>query len=378
MQMVSTNANETGVIKLRVGVPKKKGFEQFVNVVWDSHENKYNVSGYCMDVFNAVVSNLTFNVSLQIESYDVFDESKRTVGTYHSLLHQIPAKYDVVVGDITILADRAQFVDFTLPYTELGIRMLVPVVHGRHQTMWIFVKPFSWDLWLSILIINMLVGLVILIMERNVHIVRHLAESSPDRQQLNAMTILWFPISQAILPERHVVAKKCSRFVLMVWLLLAFVLMQSYTANLTSILTVDQIQPSFLSLNDLRKYGYYVGYQTGSFVYDVLVQQLQFDPSKLKAYNNIYSYHDALNRGSQDGGVIAILDEVPYLNAYLQTFGSNYIIAGPTHRSEGFGFVFPYNSNLTAHFSRAILNVRENYLIMNQIEEKYFGRIEGL
>jgi hypothetical protein len=108
-----------------------------------------------------------------------------------------------VVGDITILADRAQFVDFTLPYTELGVRMLVPVVHERHQTMWIFVKPFSWDLWLSILIINMLVGLVILIMERNVHIVRHQAESSPDRQQLNAMTILWFPISQAILPESN-------------------------------------------------------------------------------------------------------------------------------------------------------------------------------
>ena len=137
----------------------------------------------------------------------------------------------------------------------------------------------------------------------------------------------------------QVVAKNCSRFVLMVWLLLAFVLMQSYTANLTSILTVDQMQPRFLTLNDLRKWGYYVGYQTGSFVYDILVQQLKFDPSKLREYNNIYSYHDALKLGSQGGGVIAIFDEVPYLNAYLQTFGSNYIIAGPTFRSEGFGFV---------------------------------------
>jgi hypothetical protein len=109
-----------------------------------------------------------------------------------------------MVGDITITADRAKFVDFTLPYTESGVRMLVPIVHGRQQTMWIFVKPFSWDLWLSILIISMLIGCVILIMERNVHIVvRHQDESSPDRQQLNAMTILWFPISQAILPESN-------------------------------------------------------------------------------------------------------------------------------------------------------------------------------
>lgn len=39
---------------------------------------------------------------------------------------------------------------------------------------------------------------------------------------------------------------------------------------------------------------------------------------------------------------------------------------------------FPYKSNLTEHFSRAILNVTENYDIMHKIEEKYFGRIEDV
>ncbi|KEH26123.1 glutamate receptor 2.8 [Medicago truncatula] len=377
--VTSSGSNETsiGVIKLRVGVPKKEGFDQFVRIVWDSHENKYNVSGYCIDVFNAVVNNLTFKVSVQMEPH-VINGSESVGSYYNSILKQIPTKYDVAVGDITIMARRAQFVDFTLPYTEMGVRMLVPMVHGRHQTMWIFVKPFSWDLWLSTLIISMLIGVVLLIMERNVHTLPHQDQSSSYRQQLTAVTILWFPISQAVLPERQVVAKNCSRFVLMVWLLLAFVLMQSYTANLTSILTVDQIQPRFLTLNDLKKWGYYVGYQTGSFVYDILVEQLKFDPSKLRGYKNIYSYHDALKLGSQGGGVIAIFDEVPYLNAYLQTFGSNYIIAGPTFRSEGFGFAFPYKSNLTEHFSRAILNVTENYDIMHKIEEKYFGRIEDV
>jgi len=67
--------------------------------------------------------------------------------------------------------------------------------------MWIFVKPFSWDLWLSTLIISMLIGVVILIMERNVHTLPHQDQSSPYRQQLTATTILWFPISQAVLPE---------------------------------------------------------------------------------------------------------------------------------------------------------------------------------
>ncbi|NP_001242434.1 uncharacterized protein LOC100807817 precursor [Glycine max] len=376
LQTQTGNGSNATPIKLRVGVPKKDGFRQFVDVVpSDSHEKKYNVSGYCMDVFNAVVTRLPFKVSLHIQQpYGI--ESSEISGTYDALLHQIPAKYDVVVGDVTILANRSNFVDFTLPYTGSGVKMLVPAQHGRQQAMWIFVKPFSWELWLSIVIISTFIGFSILIMERNVNALPD-HEGSPNRAKLSPATILWFPISQAILPERQVVAKNCSRFVLMVWLLLAFVFMQSYTANLTSILTLDQLRPSFLNVNDLRKGGYYVGYQTGSFVKDVLVHQFNFDSHKLRAYNTSSEYHDALKMGSEGGGVAAIFDELPYLKVYLREYGSNYILSGPRYRNAGFGFAFPFNSNLTADFSRAILNVTESDL-MKEIEEKYFGKNDDI
>ena len=134
----------------------------------------------------------------------------------------------------------------------------------------------------------------------------------------------------------QVVVKNCSRFVLMVWLLLAFVLMQSYTANLTSILTLEQLRPSFPGKGD-----YYVGYQTGSFVKDVLVKQFNFLPSKLRPYSNSAEYYNALKSGSQGGGVAAIFDDVPYLKVFLQEYGSksSYILAGQTFRDDGFGFV---------------------------------------
>ena len=125
----------------------------------------------------------------------------------------------------------------------------------------------------------------------------------------------------------------------MVWLLLALVLMQSYTANLTSILTLDKLRPSFQNVNDLRRGGYYVGYQSGSYVYDVLIDQFKFDPSKLRPYSNITEYYDSLKLGSKNGGVAAIFDEVPYLKLYLKEYGSNYILAGPEYRNAGFGFV---------------------------------------
>lgn len=83
--------------------------------------------------------------------------------------------------------------------------MVVSIQHGNHQSMWTFVKPFSWDLWLGIFIISIFIGSIILIMERNVHTLpdQREGEGSPFRKQLSAMTILWFPISQAVLPESN-------------------------------------------------------------------------------------------------------------------------------------------------------------------------------
>ncbi|KAL2338594.1 hypothetical protein Fmac_013040 [Flemingia macrophylla] len=312
---------KSGVTKLRVGVPQKDGFNEFVNVVCDSSEQNCKPSG----------KQWFRNIRCTSPSDPIKGSSE--------------------------------------------VQMVVAVRYGRQQTMWKFVKPFSWDLWLSIIIISTFIGACILIMERNNIDALPNHEGSSNRTKLSAATILWFPISQAILPEKQMVVKNCSRFVLMIWLVLAFVLMQSYTANLTSILTLDQLRPSVLNLNDLRKEGHYVGYQAGSFVYGVLVEKFRFDPSNLKPYSSASEYHHALKLGSQHGGVAAVFDELPYLKVFLQQYGSDYILAGPTYRNDGFGFALKMNSNLTAYFSRAILQVTGSDL-MNDIEGKYFGKNE--
>ena len=41
--------------------------------------------------------------------------------------------YDAVVGDITIVANRSLYVDFTLPYTESGVSMVVLVKDDKSK-----------------------------------------------------------------------------------------------------------------------------------------------------------------------------------------------------------------------------------------------------
>lgn len=72
--------------------------------------------------------------------------------------------YDMVVADTTIWAPRASFVDFTLPYSESG--MVLVVNNNRPLNMWIVFKPLSWDLWLTILAASAVMGGFIWILER--------------------------------------------------------------------------------------------------------------------------------------------------------------------------------------------------------------------
>ncbi|KAI4353753.1 hypothetical protein L6164_002682 [Bauhinia variegata] len=360
---------------LKIGIPIKTDFKEFVDVKLNSTNQaiQNQVSGYSIDVFFAVISylerHLALNVSYEFEAF--VNTEGNIAGTYNDLLHQIPEKYDAVVGDVTIVANRSTYVDFTLPYFESGVKMLIQVRHRRHLDMWNFLQPFNWDLWLSIFAFCVFIGLVLLFMERNANKEAGMNDSPSRKQPSTRSSILWLPVARTVLPEKSV-AKKCSRFVLLVWLGLAFVLMQSYTANLSTILTVDQLKPYYLTIESLIRDRANVGYRHGSFIGDLLRDHLHFDESTLKNYSKMENYRNALSKGTQNGVIAAMFDELPYIKVFLKRYGSKYMMAGPTYPNHGFGFAFPLGSNLTSYFSRAILNVTESPT-MNRIEEKYFG-----
>lgn len=71
------------------------------------------------------------------------------------------------MGDTTNWAPRAAYVDFSLPYSESGIILVVKNRKPFH--MWIFVKPLKWDLWLAIIVACILMGIVLCILEHRVN-----------------------------------------------------------------------------------------------------------------------------------------------------------------------------------------------------------------
>lgn len=119
------------------------------------------------------------------------------IETRNSILYlRIFKKFDAVVGDTTIVSNRTDYVDFTLPYSESGWTMLVLAKDDNRENMWIFLKPWTWDLWLTVGTSCIFITIVIRVMEHNTE---NTEFRGSYRRQL-AM-ILMFPFYAFVIPQ---------------------------------------------------------------------------------------------------------------------------------------------------------------------------------
>ena len=73
--------------KLRVGVPVKDGFFQFVKVEHDASTNTTKVTGYSIDIFKAVMEALPYNVDYELIPFA--KPNGESAGTYNDLVYQV-------------------------------------------------------------------------------------------------------------------------------------------------------------------------------------------------------------------------------------------------------------------------------------------------
>ncbi|XP_047046501.1 glutamate receptor 2.8-like [Lolium rigidum] len=311
--------------KLQVGVCTS-GYPEFVQVKKDHITGATKAIGLSVDVFEEAVKRLPYALPYEYVLFSTKDD--RSTEDYNNFVYQVYLKkYDIVIGDITIRYNRTFYADFTLPYTESGIAMIVPVRDSRNKNTWIFLKPLAPGMWSG--------------------------------------SIVFFIYTEEL------VQRFLSRIVLIIWLVFLMVLTSSYTASLTSMLTVQQLQPTVTDVHELLKSGEYVGYHRGSYVKGLL-EELGFDRLKIKPYDSPDDFHNALSRGSNNGGIAALVHEVPYIKLFLANHCKGYTMVGPIYKAAGFGYALSKGSPLLGDISKAILNVTGGDTMI-QIEKKWIG-----
>jgi ionotropic glutamate receptor len=328
--------------QLVIGVPRKTGYKEFVTVDGSA------VKGFCIDVFIAAVKLLPYIVRYTFKPYGTGNSTP----IYDDLVRQVTLQnFDAVIGDVAILTNRWKIVDFTQPYVESGLVVVVPV-RELDSNAWAFLRPFTLEMWCMTGAFFLIIGVVVWIVE---HRSNQEFRGHPKQQVCNG---LWFAFS-TMFSMHGKTGSMLGRAVLIIWLFVVLIIKSSYTANLSAILTAQQLSPTIQGIDSLVRSNSPIGYQTGSFVRNYLPEQFNIAKSRLVPLDSPERYARALTLGPNKGGVAAVVDELPYIHLFLSKHCGFRIVGGEFTKRE-WGFVFPKNSLFTADMSTAILSLSES------------------
>ncbi|XP_062186170.1 glutamate receptor 3.1-like [Phragmites australis] len=334
------NGNE-----LRIGVPNRVSYRQFVSV----NAQTGMVSGFCIDVFVAAINLLQYPVPYKFIPFGTGRENP----SYTQLINEILTnEFDAVVGDIAIVTNRTKVVDFTQPYVSSGL-VILTAVKRQSSNGWAFLQPFTIRMWCVTGLFFLIIGTVVWLLE---HRINDDFRGPPVKQ---VITVLWFSFSTLFFAHREDTRSTLGRFVIIIWLFVVLIIQSSYTASLTSILTVQYLTSPITGIDNLIASEEPIGFQVGSFAESYLVHDLGVAPSRLKALGSPDENKKALELGPHKGGVAAIVDERPYIELFLFRHGK-FAIVGSEFTKSGWGFAFPRDSPLAVDLSTAILTLSEN------------------
>lgn len=197
---------------------------------------------------------------------------------------------------------------------------------------WWFLWPWTLDLWFTTIAFFLSTGFFVWMFQKG----KNPEFQGPLSQQLGKY--LSFSFSISVFAHKEQLESNYSRFIVSLWSFAVYILMGCFIANLTSMLTVKNLQ--------IDRVTGFVGYQNGSFVHDLLINDLGYHPSKLVKLSTIDEYASALRNRS----LSAIYDEIPYIKVFLARHCSEFTVAGPTYQAGGFGFVCPPFSQIQVQY----------------------------
>ncbi|XP_057457892.1 glutamate receptor 3.7 [Lotus japonicus] len=344
---------------LKIAVPRRASFVEFVTEMQDSHQ----IQGYCIDIFNKSLEFIPYQVPFVFQPVGNGKENPN----YDALVKMVNDNvYDAVVGDIAIVTNRTKIVDFSQPFASSSLVIVAPINTVRSNA-WVFLKPFTAAMWCVIAASFMMIGVVIWILE---HRINDDFRGPPQRQ---IVTMFMFSLSTLFKRSNENTMSSLSKMVMIVWLFLLMVITASYTANLTSILTVEKLSSPITGIDSLIASNWPIGYQVGSFAYSYLTDNLYVPSYRLVSLGSPEEYATALRKGTSGGGVAAIIDELPYVELFLSKETDFGIIGQPFARSS-WGFAFQRESPLALDMSTAILKLTENGEL-RKIHEKWFCKM---
>lgn len=268
---------------------------------------------------------------------------------------------DAATTAISITSERDDIVDFSHPTNEGGLRIAVP--EDPESGLGLIAEVFSSRVVMSVLglliVAILVVGVLVWVIERreNPEFSEKATEGIPEGLWWSSVTAMTVGYGDKI--PRHGVA----RLLTVIWMFTAVTLVAIFTAAVATELTVDRINSSISSVDDLAGKDVLVveGTTSQTFADDERIASRSVDA--------VDELIEELASGKADAG----LYDAPILE--FQESGpaaGDIVVVGPSLNVEHYGVAFPPDSELRRPVNHALLETIEDGTY-DALYDRWFG-----
>ncbi|NXS80733.1 NMDE3 protein, partial [Erpornis zantholeuca] len=212
--------------------------------------------GFCIDILKRLARALGFTYDLYLVTNG--KHGKKIDGVWNGMVGEVfYRRADMAIGSLTINEERSEIIDFSVPFVETGISVMVSRSNGTVPPS-AFLEPYSPAVWVMMFVMCLtVVAVTVFIFEYFSPVGYNRSLASGQRAGGSTFTIgksiwlLWALVFNNSVPVENPKGTT-SKIMVLVWAFFAVIFLASYTANLAAFMIQEEYVDTVSGLSDRK------------------------------------------------------------------------------------------------------------------------------